>query len=294
MIMNSLKTSQDFSINKLGLPRKFVIQNYIDAWNTAYFKDFFINSIIVSVIAVIITVLFGALAAYFLSRFKFNMNALIYAFFIFFLLFSVHSIFVSVIAFISTVLFGVFAAYFLSRFKFKMNSLIYGFFIFGLLVPVHATLVPMFLFMQNLGLLNTRLALILPYIAFNLPITIFLLYSFMRAFPMDIEESAIMDGASVFRIFWSIILPMSKPAIATVTILCFINNWNEFVFALVLINDSALQTLPLGLQNFAGQYSTNYVAQMAGLTMALIPILVVFLFLEKEIVKGMTPGAVKG
>jgi len=247
MVMNSLKTSQDFSINKLGLPRKFVIQNYIDAWNTANFKDFFINSIIVSVIAVIITVLFGALAAYFLSRFKF-----------------------------------------------KMNALIYGFFIFGLLVPVHATLVPMFLFMQNLGLLNTRLALILPYIAFNLPITIFLLYSFMRAFPMDIEESAIMDGASVFRIFWSIILPMSKPAIATVTILCFINNWNEFVFALVLINDSALQTLPLGLQNFAGQYSTNYVAQMAGLTMALIPILVVFLFLEKEIVKGMTAGAVKG
>src|SRR5690625_7514662 len=97
-----------------------------------------------------------------------------------------------------------------------------------------------------------------------------------------------MDRASVFLIFWSIILPMSIPVIATVTILCFINNWNEFVFALVLINDSALQTLPLGLQNFAGQYSTNYVAQMAGLTMALIPILVVFLFLEKEIVKGMT------
>src|SRR5699024_8399954 len=130
MVMNSFKTAQDFSKNKLGLPEKFIFQNYIDAWNAANFQDFFINSMIVSVTAVIITVLFGALAAYFLSRFSF-----------------------------------------------KMNRLIYGFFIFGLLVPIHATLVPMFIFMQNIGLLNTRLALILPYVAFNLPITIFLLYS---------------------------------------------------------------------------------------------------------------------
>lgn len=247
MVMNSFKSRQEFSVDKLGLPNQFVVQNYIDAWNTANFKDFFLNSIIVSVTAVVITVLFGALAAYFLSRFSF-----------------------------------------------RMSNLIYSFFIFGLLVPIHATLVPMFLLMQNLGLLNTRISLVLPYVAFNLPVTIFLLYSFMKAFPKDIEESAIMDGAGIFRIFWSIIAPMSRPALATVTILSFINNWNEFVFALVLINDSALQTLPLGLQNFAGQYSTNYVAQMAGLSMALIPVLVVFLFLEKELVKGMTAGAVKG
>ncbi len=247
MVINSLKSEQEFSIDKIGLPDELVFQNYVDAWNTANFSGFFFNSVVVSVIAVIITVLSGALAAYFLSRFTF-----------------------------------------------KMNKLLYGFFIFGLLVPIHATLIPMFLLMQNLGLLNTRISLVFPYVAFNMPVTIFLLVSFMKSFPKDIEESAIMDGASIFRIFWSIILPMTKPAIATVTILAFINNWNEFVFALVLVNDPALQTLPLGLQNFAGQYSTNYVAQMSGLTMALIPILIVFLFLEKEIVKGMTAGAVKG
>lgn len=247
MVINSLKSEQEFSIDKLGLPDKIVFQNYVDAWNTANFSGFFINSVVVSVTAVIITVLFGALAAYFLSRFTF-----------------------------------------------KMSKLVYSFFIFGLLVPIHATLIPMFILMQNLGLLNTRISLVFPYVAFNMPVTIFLLVSFMKAFPKEIEESAIMDGASIFRIFWSIILPMCRPAIATVTILSFINNWNEFVFALVLVNDPALQTLPLGLQNFAGQYSTNYVAQMSGLTMALIPILIVFLFLEKEIVKGMTAGAVKG
>ena len=175
-----------------------------------------------------------------------------------------------------------------------MNKFIYTFFIFGLLIPIHATLVPMFILMRNLGLLDTPITLIFPYIAFHLPITIFILTSFMKAFPKDIEESAIMDGCGIFRVFWSIILPMSRPALATVVILNFIYNWNEFSFALVLINDPGLQTLPLGLANFAGQFTTNYGAQMAGLTMSLIPIVIFYFLLEKEIVQGMTAGAVKG
>ena len=103
-----------------------------------------------------------------------------------------------------------------------------------------------------------------------------------------------MDGCGPFRIFWSIILPMSRPAIATAVILNFINNWNEFSFALVLINDKALSTLPLGLANFAGEYTTNYTAQMAGLTLVLIPTILFYLVMEKQIVNGMTQGAVKG
>ena len=116
----------------------------------------------------------------------------------------------------------------------------------------------------------------------------------MSSFPKEIEESAIMDGCGPFRIFWSIILPMSRPAIATAVILNFINNWNEFSFALVLINDKALSTLPLGLANFAGEYTTNYTAQMAGLTLVLIPTILFYLVMEKQIVNGMTQGAVKG
>jgi len=247
MILNSFKTAKEYAVDKIGLPHSLHFQNYIDAWHTANFGGYFWNSIVVSVAAVIITVLFGALAAYFIARFDF-----------------------------------------------KMSKTIYNFFIFGLLVPIHATLVPMFILMSKLGILNTRLSLIFPYVAFNLPITIFLLVSFMRSFPKDIEESAIMDGAGILRIFWSIILPMTRPAIATVVILSFINNWNEFVFALVLINNPKLETLPVGLQNFSGDHVTNYVGQFAGITMALVPILIVYLFLEKELVKGMTAGAVKG
>lgn len=247
MVINSFKTKEQFSRNKLGLPEGLNFQNYIDAWNTANFSDYFGNSVIVSVISVLITVAFGALASFFIARFNL-----------------------------------------------RMSKWAYSFFLFGMLVPIHATLIPMFLLMQRLDLINTRSALILPYAAFNLPVAIFLLVSFMKAFPKDVEESAVMDGAKTLRIFGSIILPMTRPAIATVTILSFINNWNEFVFALVLVNDPKLLTLPLGLQNFAGQYTTNYVSQMAGLTMALIPILVIYLLLEKYIVNGMTAGAVKG
>lgn len=247
MILNSFKGNIEFAKNPFGLPIEWMFENYAAAWETARLDTYFLNSLIVSVAAVVITVLAGALASYFLARFTF-----------------------------------------------KWGKSMYGFFVFGMLIPIHATLVPMFLLMKNLGLLNTHIGLILPYIAFNLPITIFILVSFMRAFPNDIEESAIMDGCGVFRIFWSIILPMTKPALATVVILNFINNWNEFSFALVLINDETLKTLPLGLANFAGQFTTNYGAQMAGLSIAIIPTVVIYLLLEEHLVKGMTAGAVKG
>lgn len=247
MIMNSFKTGQEFALNPFSIPVKWVLENYSDAWVTANIGKYFFNSLVVGIGAVIIAILTGA-----------------------------------------------FASYFLSRFDFKGRNLLYGFFIIGLLVPIHATLVPMFILMQKLGILNTYWALIFPYVAFNLPITIFLLTSFMSSFSREIEESAIMDGCGVFRMFWTIILPMSRPAIATAVILNFINNWNEFSFALVLINDKALNTLPLGLANFAGQYTTNYTAQMAGLTMVLVPTILFYLIMEKQIVQGMTEGAVKG
>jgi raffinose/stachyose/melibiose transport system permease protein len=205
-----------------------------------------------------------------------------------------NSIFVAVLSVVLTVFIGALASYFLARFEFKMNKFSYVLFIFGLIIPIHATLVPMFILMQQLGLLNSRWTLLFPYIAFNLPITIFLLVSFMKAFPKEIEESAIMDGCGVFRIFWSIVLPMSRPALATVTILNFINCWNEFSFALVLINDASLKTIPLGIANFAGQYNTNYTGQMAGLTMVILPTIIFYMFMEKHLVKGMTAGAVKG
>ncbi|MDF2716301.1 MAG: yurM 3 [Paenibacillus sp.] len=205
-----------------------------------------------------------------------------------------NSIFVTLASVALTVFLGALASYFLSRFEFRGRKWVYGSFMLGMVIPIHATLIPIFLLMQKIGLLDTRMSLILPYTAFHLSITVFILVGFMSTFPRDIEESAVMDGSGIFRIFWSIILPMTRPAIATVVILNFIYNWNEFLFALVLINDSALKTLPLGLANFAGKETTNQTLQMAALTMALVPIVLFYLALQKQLVQGMTAGAVKG
>lgn len=205
-----------------------------------------------------------------------------------------NSIMVTLISIITTVFFGSLASYFLARFQFKAAKWLQGLFLLGMLVPIHATLIPIFLIMQKLGLLDTHLALVLPYTAFHLSITIFILIGFMSSFPKDIEESAIMDGAGVFGIFFKIILPMTRPALATVIILNFIYNWNEYLFALVLINDTDLKTLPIGLASFAGKETANYTLQMAALTITLIPIVLFYLALEKQLVKGMTAGAVKG
>ncbi|MFC0331209.1 carbohydrate ABC transporter permease [Paenibacillus sepulcri] len=205
-----------------------------------------------------------------------------------------NSVLVTAGAIVLTVLLGALTSFFLSRFRFRVRGWLYSLFIIGMTIPIHTTLVPIFILMKKVGLLNTHLSLILPYTAFHLSITIFILVGFMKIFPKDIEESAIMDGAGIYRIFWSIILPMTKPALATVIIINFIYNWNEFLFALVLINKAALKTLPLGLANFAGTETRFQTLQMAALSMALIPLLVFYLAMEKQLVQGMTAGAVKG
>lgn len=205
-----------------------------------------------------------------------------------------NSFLITFISLIVTVFLGSLAAFFLSRFEFKLRGFTYALFLLGMLVPIHATLIPIFLIMQKLSLIDTYFSLILPYTAFHLSLTVFILEGFMRGFPKDMEESGIMDGAGIFRIFWSIILPLTRPAMATVVILNFIYNWNEYLFALVLITSNSLKTLPLGLSNFVGLETASYTLQMAALTIAFIPIVIFYLLLQKQLVTGMTAGAVKG
>lgn len=247
MIVSSFKSEEEFSVNPVGLPKLWDFSNYAKAWKVAHLGTYFWNSLFVTVAAIMLTVLLGALASYFISRFDF-----------------------------------------------AWSKWVYGLFIVGMTIPIHATLVPIFILMKKLGLLNTQLSLVLPYTAFHLSITIFILVGFMKSFPKDIEESAIIDGGGVYRIFWSIILPMTRPALATVVIINFIYNWNEFLFALVLVSKNGLKTLPLGLANFTGTETKFQTMQMAALTMALAPVLAFYLLLEKQLVQGMTAGAVKG
>ncbi|WJH33632.1 carbohydrate ABC transporter permease [Paenibacillus aurantius] len=247
MVISSFKSENEFAVNPMGWPKLWDFSNYANAWKVAHLGTYFWNSLYVTVLAILLTVLLGALASYFISRFDY-----------------------------------------------KFTKWAYALFIIGMTIPIHATLVPIFILMKKIGLLNTHMSLVLPYTAFHLSITIFILVGFMKSFPKDIEESAIIDGAGVYRIFWSIILPMTRPALATVIIINFIYNWNEFLFALVLINKEPLKTLPLGLANFTGTETKFQTMQMAALAMALAPVLAFYLLLEKQLVQGMTAGAVKG
>ena len=144
------------------------------------------------------------------------------------------------------------------QFRFRLSRAVSLLFVVGMLIPLQAVLVPLFSQMRDLHLLNTPWSLILVYTAFGLPLTVFLMESFIASFPDSIMEAAVIDGASVPRIFASVILPMSGPVVATAAILNFLNNWKEFSFALVFITDEAKKTLPLGLYNFLGAYTADY------------------------------------
>jgi raffinose/stachyose/melibiose transport system permease protein len=204
-----------------------------------------------------------------------------------------NSLFVTVISVLAVMLFSAMASYPLSRMKFKLNSTVYLLFIAGMMLPIHATLIPIFKLTQSLGMYDSLWALLGPYIAFSLPISVFILTQFMRDIPNSLEEAARLDGASDFAIFWRVILPMVSPALMTVLIYNFIHLWNEFIFALVLISTPEKMTLPLGLQNFKGEFSVNIPGLMTALTLASIPVLLVYLFSQEKVTTGLAGGAVK-
>ncbi|MGO4110803.1 carbohydrate ABC transporter permease [Paenibacillus sp. YAF4_2] len=182
----------------------------------------------------------------------------------------------------------------ISRFKWKYGQTVMVIFLIGMMIPMQATLLPLMIIFKNMHILNTHWSLILPYVAFQTPIAVFILSGFMKSIPNEIEESAIVDGAGVFRIFWNIILPVSVPPMMTVCILTFINIWNEYILAATFISSERLKTLPFGVYSFVSQYSVNYGAIGAFLVLGALPVIVIYFLLADKITKGMVAGAVKG
>ncbi|MBU9720588.1 carbohydrate ABC transporter permease [Bacillus alkalicola] len=182
----------------------------------------------------------------------------------------------------------------ITRMRWKLSKPVLGLFMVGLMIPVHSTLIPLFNFFLNVNLMDHLLAIILTYTAFNMPLTIMILLGFYNTLPREIEEAAIMDGCSINRLFFQIILPMTAPVVATTAIINMIYNWNEFVFVQTFISSDNLKTLTVGIQNFVGQYSTDWGAIGATLMISIIPILIAFFILSNRIVEGITAGSVKG
>lgn len=191
------------------------------------------------------------------------------------------------------VLFGSMAAFGISRYMFKGNALLYMLFLSGIMLPLKAAVIPLFQIVKDLGIMNSPLSVIFVFIAMGIPSTVFILSGFMKTIPAALEQAARIDGASELRIYSQIIMPICMPSLALVVIYNAVPIWNEFFFPLVFLQSDKLKTLPVGLSSFIGQYSTDWALMFTGLSMAIVPMLLMYLMMSKYFIKGMTAGAVK-
>ncbi|MDD4495154.1 MAG: carbohydrate ABC transporter permease [Eubacteriales bacterium] len=205
-----------------------------------------------------------------------------------------NSIFNAAVSLVVVILISFTLGYFLARFQFRGRSFIYLFILFGMLIPIPSMMIPLFIQFKSLGIFDKWFTLIIPYVAYGLPFATFLVASYVRSVPEEIEEAAIIDGSGFLRRMFTIVMPLCTPILATVSILQFFRNWNEFPFALILVNSEKYKTVPLGLVNFSSQFSTNYPLKMASILLATLPIILIYLFFNKKIIEGMIAGAIKG
>ncbi len=192
------------------------------------------------------------------------------------------------------VLFAFIVGYILARVKFKLNRFIFAIILMGMLIPQHSLLVPIYVVFKKCGLSNHWFTLLFPYVAFGLPMAIFLVEGFVKTIPYELEQAAAIDGCGFSKTMFSIIMPICKPILVTVAIIQSFGCWNEFSFALVLIKSQALQTVPLALTQFTGQFNSDYPKIMAAMLVTMAPIVILYFVFSKEIIKGMVAGAVKG
>ena len=233
--------------NHVGLPQHWEWGNYAEAMNTGNMGLYFVNSLVVAVSAIAITMVASFMATYALTRLVWKGRK-------------------------------------------AMNK----FFMLGLTIPIHASIVPVYIILSRMNLLNTYSALIFPYAAFSLSMGILISSGFMGDIPYDLDEAAFLDGCGVWGIFLRVIAPLMMPAIATVGIYTFLQCWNELLFATIFVSSGQYRTLPVGVQQLFGQYTTRWGPIGAALSIATIPTLIVYVFLSKRIQDSFIAGAVKG
>lgn len=204
-----------------------------------------------------------------------------------------NSVFVTAASLVVVLALGSLAAYPLGRYAFRGRNWLMLYFLAGLMLPIRLGILPLFFLMKTLGLLDTPWSLIAVYAASGLPFTIFVLSNFFATLPAELEEAARLDGAGEFRIFWQVMLPLVRPALATVAIFNFIPWWNDFFFPLIFIRAERFKTLPLGLFSFFGEHQSDWALLFAGLTITALPLLLLYLIASRQIIKGLTSGALK-
>ena len=246
MFTFSLKSNGEiFGGNIVGLPQNWEWENYAEIFSRANMGRYLINSVIVTALTILFTLLLSAMATYAIVRLKW-----------------------------------------------KLSKVVYLVFLVGIMLSIHAVLLPLFVNLKPV--LDTYAALILPYVAFNMPTAILLMVGSLEGLPREMEEAAFIDGANIYRIFFQIILPMLMPILSTVAILTFLSAWNELMLAIAFVSGEDAKTMTVGINDMVGKYSTKWGLIGAGLTVATIPTLVMYACLSKNVQKSLTMGAIKG
>lgn len=211
-----------------------------------------------------------------------------------FLLYLKNSLVVNVLAVILVLILSVMMGFACTRMHWKLSGTVRGLILLGLMIPIHATLLPNYIIYDKLHLLDSMWALLIPYVAFSLPQGLFLTGSFMESIPKEIEEAAVIDGCGIYRIIAIIMVPMLKTSLVTVSIMTFLNNWNEFMMATTYLSSPTWKTLPFSVLEFTGIYSSNYSVQFAVMALTAAPMVILYLILNRHITEGVAMGAVKG
>ena len=211
-----------------------------------------------------------------------------------FLLYLKNSLLINVLAVILVLVFSVMMAFACTRMHWKLSGTVSGLILLGMMIPIHATLLPNYIIYDKLHLTDTMWALLIPYVAFSMPQGLFLTSGFMSSIPKEIEEAAIIDGCGIYRLIAVVIVPMLKTSLVTVSIMTFLNNWNEFMMASTYLSSPTWKTLPFSVLEFTGMYASNYSVQFAVMALTAAPMVILYLILNRQITEGVAMGAVKG
>ena len=247
VVITSLKDDKVLMISPWAMPEKLIIDNYTFSWTAVNLGTAMINSFIVCTVTLLLSMLFGAMAAYSIAILRW-----------------------------------------------KLSQLTLTYFLIGMMIPVHCVLIPLFVQFSKLKLNNTLIGIIIPYITFSLPITIYILVGFFEGIPKELFEAACIDGCSVYNMFTHVAIPLGKTGFMVTGLMSFVANWNELLLAMVFISNEAKKTLPVSLTKFVGPYNTNYCQMFAAIMIAVIPTIIVYCLFANNIVDGLTAGAVKG
>lgn len=247
VFLNSFKDNNDIYAHPFSLPTVWRVDNYINTLSTSHLNVSFLNSTIVTISTILLTILVCSMASFVIARVEF-----------------------------------------------KLNFAVLTFFLLGLMVPEVSCLLPLFILYQKVKMINSLVTLILIYSTMGMSVNILMMTGFMKSIPKEIEESAIIDGSSMPRVFWSFIIPLSRVVIVTVAILTFLWTWNEYLFGLVFISKPLLKTLPVALAGFKTAHQVFYGPMSAGIIITVIPVILVYTVLQEQVIRGMTMGAVKG